>query len=217
MIQALEPVLSADERNRAARFHFERHRNVYIIARSSLRILLGRELERPAAGLTLQYGPKGKPALADRPPVDFNLSHTEGLIVLAITRNCALGVDVERIHPIRDMLDLAARFFCQAETEELAALPAEDRERAFFLCWTRKEAYIKATGDGLSAPLSHFRVTLRPSDPARFVHIGEDSSPLDWKLHNLEVPEGYASAVAYRGEERVIRQSPVIPPESLLT
>jgi 4'-phosphopantetheinyl transferase len=129
---------------------------------------------------------------------------------------CPLGVDVERIRPMRDMLTIAHRFFCSDEAAELAALPEADRERAFFLCWTRKEAYIKATGDGLATPLGEFRVSLKPGEPASFLHLGNDptAAPL-WALHNLWIAEDYAAAIAHAGEPRTIRQSSLMQAELL--
>ena len=101
----------------------------------------------------------------------FNISHSGGLAVFAFTLDCEVGVDVEEIRELKDLAEIAARFFCAEETAELMSLPADQRTAAFFRCWTRKEAYIKAIGDGLSAPLDGFAVTLGRDEPARLIHL----------------------------------------------
>jgi len=211
VIRQLEPVLSAEERERAARFRFERHRNAFVVARGALRVLLARYIGSSSVDVTFVYGPNGKPSLPVS-RVEFNVSHTDGVVVLAFAQDCALGVDIECIRPVDNMMQIARRFFCRGEAQELAALPEEQRERAFFRCWTRKEAYIKATGNGLSTPLSEFRVTLKEGEPARFVHIGnETSAPSEWVLHNLDISSAYAAAIAHRGEPKHVVQSPLLP------
>ena len=215
-IRRLEYVLSAEERERAAQFRFERHRDAFIAARGALRVLLARYLGSSAVDVTFVYGPNGKPSLPDS-RVEFNVSHTDGVAVLAFAQDCALGVDIECIRPIADMMHIARRFFCRGEAQELDALPEAQRERAFFQCWTRKEAYIKATGNGLSTALSEFRVTLKADEPARFVHLGnETSGPPEWVLHNLDISSAYAAAIAHRGGPKPVVQSPLLPAVMLL-
>jgi 4'-phosphopantetheinyl transferase len=198
-------VLTEAERAQAARFHFEHLRRHYTVARGALRLLLGRYLSADPALIALRTGPKGKPFVDA--PLSFNVSHSGDLALLAFTRGPELGIDVEQFRPMPDLLPVARRFFCAEETEELMALPPPARQRAFFACWTRKEAYIKATGNGLHTPLDQFRVTLRPGEAARFVHIANDDAGA-WTLHDVVVPEGYAAAVAYRagGGAREIAQ-----------
>jgi len=112
---------------------------------------------------------------------------------------------------------VATHFFSREESEDLFSLPPDERERAFFLCWTRKEAYVKAVGEGLSIPLDSFQVTLRPGEPARFLHLNHDVSLAQaWTLHNLEVASGYAAALAYRDAPRLVRLQPLIEMEELL-
>jgi len=215
VIRGLESVLSADEKDRAARFRFERHRDAFIVARAGLRVLLARFLGRPAAAVTFVYGPNGKPSLPDS-TLEFNLSHTEGIALFAFSEACALGVDVECIHPIPNMMDIANRFFCRGEAQELAALPEVEREDAFFVCWTRKEAYLKATGSGLSPALNSFQVTLC-GEAARLVHFGNDpAAALECVLHDLHIKHGYAAAIAHRAGSRPVMQSPLLPAAFLL-
>ena len=212
----LESMLASDERDRAARFRFEHLRHSFVVARGALRVLLGRYLNVPPASIQFQYGSKGKPTLGTTPLLEFNISHSGGLAVFAFTANCEIGVDVEQIRQLPDMQNIADRFFSSEEAAELRSLTAEQREHAFYLCWTRKEAYIKAIGDGLSAPLDDFRVTLQLGQPARFVHLGHDlDAAKHWTLCDLQVAPHYAAALAYRDSERPLVVSPVIDPGEL--
>ena len=200
-----QSLLAPDERERAGRFVFDYLRHWYTVSRGALRILLGRYLDTDPAGIRFEYGEKGKPRLAEKSRIRFNASHSGDLAVYAVTLHCDIGVDVERIRPLASLHEIAARFFCAEETTELMALPEEQREAAFFRCWTRKEAYIKAIGDGLSVPLDDFAVSLRPGEPARLVHIGHDpAAAAAWTLQNLEALSGYAAALAYRDVERAV-------------
>ncbi|MGI8990834.1 MAG: 4'-phosphopantetheinyl transferase family protein, partial [Bryobacteraceae bacterium] len=203
-------VLSPDERERAARFRFERLQRSFILTRGALRILLGHYLETSPAGIQFEYGAKGKPHLAAPSRIEFNVSHSGELALFAFTLDCELGVDVEQIRPMPDMRAIAAQFFHEEEAAELMTLPASRREHAFFLCWTRKEAYIKAIGDGLSAPLDGFRVTLRPGEPARFIHLARDTdAAATWTLHDLDLDLQYAAALAYRDSPRPLLPQPL--------
>jgi 4'-phosphopantetheinyl transferase len=162
---------------------------------------------------------KGNPGLpkAEGERLNFNASHSGGLAVFAFTFGCEISVDVEQVRSLSDMQDIVSRFFCLEEAAELISLPAGERERAFFLCWTRKEAYIKAVGDGLSVPLNGFRITVRPDGPARFLHIRNDEIAAEfWALHNLELTPAYAGALAYRDAPRSVLLRPVINAAELL-
>ena len=159
-------LLAPDETARAARFHFDHLQRRFILSRGALRILLGHYLDIAANRIEFRYGSRGKPSLAAPAGIHFNASHSGDVALFAFTLHCEIGVDVEEMRPISDMREIASRFFCAEESTELMALPADERERAFFLCWTRKEAYLKAVGEGLYAPLNDFCVTLRPGEPA---------------------------------------------------
>src|SRR5581483_3578226 len=174
VVARLELALAPDERDRAARFRFDRLRHSFVLARGALRILLGRYLNVSPASIQFTYNSKGKPALAAPTCLNFNASHSGDLTVFAFTAGCEIGVDVEQIRPLPGMQNIANRFFNSKEATELMSLHANQRKRAFFLCWTRKEAYIKAIGEGLSAPLNGFRVTIQPRQPARFIHLAGD-------------------------------------------
>lgn len=198
--------LSDDERARANRFRFERLKMEYTIARGALRYILGFYLSVPPKDIRFHYGPNGKPKLAiPADDIRFNVSHSASVAAYAIARGPEVGIDIEQIRAVPDMLAIAKRFFSVDETSDLESLGPECVERGFFYCWTRKEAYIKARGDGLSLPLSSFRVTLRPFDPPRIVEMGERHWPIHaWTLHNLPLRSEFAAALAYQDTARPV-------------
>lgn len=195
----LSALLTPDEQQRADRFQFPDHRRRFIVGRGALRLLLAAYTGQAATDLRFAYGPKGKPALAGQ-TLAFNLSHSGELALAAVTRTEPLGIDVERLRPLPDAADIAQRFFAADEAATLAAVAPERREAVFFRGWTRKEAYIKAVGDGLSLPLKSFAVTLDPADPVCFRRIGTDpAAAAQWSLYHLEPEAGYIGALAVRG------------------
>ncbi len=200
----LQATLSADEKARADRFRFAKDKNHYTVARGLLRELLGNYLQEAPAGLEFSYGPHGKPSLAGKNAssgISFNLSHSFGLAVYAFARERDLGIDVERVQAESAGDDIARRFFSPREVSDLHALPAEARTEAFFLCWTRKEAYIKALGTGLYTPLDGFSVSLGPGQCAEFL-AGVDSR---WHIATFQPAQGYAAAVVYDGAPGSVR------------
>ena len=205
------PLLADNERERATRFRFDHLRYSFVIRRAVLRCLMGRYLGLNPAEVEFCYGSRGKPSVASEFGIEFNTSHSVGLVVAAFAAGTPLGVDVELIHRMADADDIPKRFFCTEEADELAALALGQRDAAFFSCWTRKEAYLKAIGDGLAAPLDGFRVTVRPGDSARFVHISKESgAAAEWNLEDLRLAHGYKAALAYRGRPRAVRLFPTI-------
>lgn len=197
------PLLSEDERARAARFHFRKDSDFYVATRGMLRSVLARYLRRAPAELRFTYNPFGKPALAPEQGeagLRFNLSHSQGLALLAVACGREVGIDVEWVgHTLADE-EIAARFFSRPEVEALRALPTEARPRAFFNCWTRKEAYIKARGEGLSFPLDQFQVSLRPGEPAALLETAGDAAEARrWSMLELSPGEGYAAALVVEG------------------
>jgi 4'-phosphopantetheinyl transferase len=202
--EQLRRILSPDERARADRFHFEVDRRRGIIGRGYLRLLLGQILDMPANALQFQYDEFGKPGLipAQQGTLQFNLSHSGEQILIAITTSRAVGVDVEQIRTDLDPDGIATQFFSAGEREILASLPEPARYLAFFTCWTRKEAYLKAKGVGLSLPLDQFDVSFLPDDEPRLLATRPD--PLEaqnWRLWALDLPSGYAGALAVSGSE----------------
>ena len=200
---ALLAVLADDERERLARFVFPRLGERYVTARGRLRLLLARYLGVDAAVLRFVYGPRGKPALAEGAHADlrFNLSHSGDLALVAVTRGREVGVDVEADRPDFATEATARRFFSAAEVEAFLALPPASRHEAFFRCWTRKEAYIKALGDGLALPLDSFDVAI--GEAATEILLATRPDPAEarrWRLAALAPGAGYAGAVAVEGQ-----------------
>jgi 4'-phosphopantetheinyl transferase len=203
--------LPEDERRRAGRFLLERDRRRFVMARSALRELLGRYLGAEGRAIRLVEGPHGKPALAARAGaargLEFNVSHSGDLALLAFARGRAVGVDVERAAEGRDLEALAGIAFSPAELSAWRGVPEPERERAFYACWCRKEAILKAVGTGLSLPTTCFTVTLAPGEAPRLVEWRPDpAETARWTLHALPAPGGYEAALAYeRGPARVTR------------
>lgn len=204
LLQHLESTLAEDEKARAARFIFDRDRDHFIAARGILRHLLSRYVECPAGTIKFAYGPQGKPALADpgsKSSVRFNLSHSHGLAVIAVGAGREVGIDVELLRPEFAGEDIAKRYFSAREVRELAQLPVGSRTEAFFRCWTRKEAYIKARGEGLHVPLDSFSVSLSPDRFPELLSADESR----WKIESLvpssEAERRYAAALVAEGKD----------------
>ena len=196
------PLLSADEQARAARFRFDRDRTFYIVARGVLRILLGRYLSLAPEGIAFVYSPYDKPALAAEISrgLSFNVSHSGGVALLVFGYEAVVGIDVEKQRPLPDGSQIARHYFSQHENNIFHSLPAAQQNEAFFNCWTRKEAYIKAIGEGLSCPLDLFDVTLAPGEPARLLRIrGDEQAAAAWSLYSFAPQAGYTAALAAVG------------------
>jgi 4'-phosphopantetheinyl transferase len=203
----LTQLLSAEERARADRFHFEVDRKRCILARGILRLLLGDCLGTPAERLQFRYSEFGKPSLAsESAPVEFNVSHSGDLVLVALGRGRALGVDVERIRIDVATEEIAARYFSVNECRDFATVAPDLRCAAFFACWTRKEAYIKARGDGLSLPLEQFDVAFLPGHAARLIATRHEPGEVHrWTLRGLEAGCGYKAALAVEGADWQMR------------
>ena len=199
--------LDADETARAGRFHFERDRRHYTAARGWLRNLLGRYLDAPPAALRFGYGPHGKPFLAEPAGrgLCFNVSHSHGRALLAFAREREVGVDLEAGARLGDdWPGLVRRVFSAREQAELAALPAALRRTAFLDGWTRKEAYLKATGLGITEGLQSIEVTLAPGQPPRLLRRAAEepsSAALSWTIHDLRTDPQFAAALVTAGED----------------
>jgi 4'-phosphopantetheinyl transferase len=204
----LRGLLSADEEARAGRFHFPKDRERFVACRGALRLLLGRYLSLTPEQLRFQYGASGKPALAGeggRTGLRFNVAHSEGWALIAVTRGREVGVDLERLRGEVATQEIAARYFSPRECESLQALPGSLRAEAFFRCWTRKEAYLKATGAGLGAALGRFAVTLDPAAPAALLeHRDEPDEVSRWSLRELPAVPGFAAALAVENPLRTL-------------
>ena len=203
LVHQLSQLLSHDEQTRAARFHFERDRRRFIVGRGALRIMAGRYLGADPDQLRFRYESHGKPYLSvefNHCGLGFNLAHSNELAVYAFTRGRELGIDVEYIHSLPDAEQIAARFFSAQENVALHTLPESQRLEAFFNCWTRKEAYIKAIGDGLSHPLDQFQVSLSPEEPARLLNVeGSPAEATRWSMASWAPTPGYVAALVVDG------------------
>lgn len=195
--------LAEDERARADRFHFPRDREHFVVARGVLRAILARYLNTEPGRLSFCYSAYGKPALLKEASGDalrFNLSHSHGLALYAVTRDRELGIDVEHLRPHLADRQIAERFFSPGEVAVLLALPQYQQREAFFHCWTRKEAYIKARGEGLSLPLDQFEVSLAPGEPAALLSTHANPSEASrWSMLELTPGPGYVGALAVEG------------------
>ena len=203
-MQRAREILSSDETIRADRFYFQRDRDAFIAARGILRQLLGKYLSRPPAKLAFAVGAYGKPSLRQDSaslPVRFNVSHSQGLALMAFSLGRELGVDVESIRPDVATQEIAERYFAPQEIAELRSLPPALRAEGFFLCWTRKEAYVKALGQGLQIPLKSFHVGLTPSAPERLESADSDR----WLLRSLRPAIGFVGAIVAEGKHWELR------------
>jgi 4'-phosphopantetheinyl transferase len=193
-------VLSPDEIARASRFHFEKDRIHFTRCRSALRDLLAEYLTIPAAEIRFEYLTSGKPQLAAEQnlrALQFNVSHSANVALIAVGSEHRLGVDIEKIRDDVDTTTLAERFFSLRERAGLQALPDHLRVPGFFACWTRKEAFLKATGDGLSFPLEDFSVTTHPDLGPEIEEIkGSADEGKQWFLADLSIVEGFRATVA---------------------
>jgi 4'-phosphopantetheinyl transferase len=197
LVELATVLLGSDERARAQAFLFQRLRDDFTLSRGALRLLLSEQVKMPPATIGFEYGPHGKPALpGGDTSLRFNVSHSGGLLACAIADGCDVGVDVERHRPMDDDESLARRFFSPGECEDLAKADARSRTAAFFDCWTRKEAFVKARGGGLSIPLDSFRVSLTPGAATLLACGGDAGDPRAWTIHPFEPAAGYSGAVA---------------------
>jgi 4'-phosphopantetheinyl transferase len=199
--QELSAVLSDDEKARAARFHFERDRNRFVVGRASLRTILSSYLALVPESIQFSYSEYGKPSISAMPnALRFNLSHSDELGLLAITNRSQIGADIEKIRPEVETDKLAERFFSQNERLALRGMAPADRVAAFYRGWACKEALLKAWGSGLSRPLHTFDVDLQLLNPAALLATRPHSNEANrWSLRILDVKDSYAAAIAIEG------------------
>jgi 4'-phosphopantetheinyl transferase len=198
--------LAGDERARAERYFFEQHRQRFIAGRGFMRAILARYLHQQPDSLRFCYGPNGKPSLAADGVLPFNLSHSEDGGLLAVSRSRELGVDLEQVRPRPNLEELAQRFFAPAEVAALAEVAAAEKDLAFYNCWTRKEAFIKASGEGLARPLDQFTVSLRPGEPARLLAVhGDPQEASRWEIRSLTPWPDFVACVALRARGWALR------------
>ena len=203
----LPQVLSSDEKSRAAAFHFDIDRNRFVVARGCLRIILGLYLKTDPAEIRFIYAAHGKPSIVSplTPALDFNVAHSGGLLLCAITNGCEVGVDLEAIRADFPADQIAARFFSASEVARLRSLPVSEQITGFFNCWTRKEAFLKAKGTGLSLTLDQFDVTLAPDEPAVLLRTEWDSHEATrWVFKSIDLGADFAAALAFEGHDRTL-------------
>jgi len=208
-VEYLLQLLSSDEIARAARYHFAIDYKRFVAARAGLRIILGGYLTLHPRRIIFSYGPQGKPSLASSPNVtatlNFNLAHSGGLALFAVAYGMQIGIDLEEIRAEFTEDNLAERFFSTSEVAQLASLPAEMQPQGFFSCWTRKEAFLKAKGVGLSQALDQFSVTVAHQEPARLLETKWDQNEASrWSLESIDLGPHLAAAVAVQGKPRRI-------------
>jgi Phosphopantetheinyl transferase len=193
----LNDLLSPEEQLRARRFRFDLHRNRFIAGRGQLRLLLSHYTKQEPAKLQFSYGPHGKPKLVGmEPSLQFNLAHSAELALLAVNRTISLGVDLEELHPLDDAPALVARFFSSRENLAFQQLPENQKLTAFFNLWTRKEAWLKATGQGIGYSLDKVEVSFLPDEEARLHSVPENTSASEWQLTSLKPATGFTAALA---------------------
>lgn len=201
--------LSSDERMRAERFHFEKDRNRFIVRHGILRMILGHYLDLDANRLRFHHGENGKPVLNETPgivDIKFNLSHSNGVALFAFARHSDIGVDIEYIRDISEMDLLAERYFSITENDVFRSIPKNQRKEAFFKCWTCKEAFVKALGDGLSWSLGKFDVSMVPGESGKLLRIKDDSKEASqWFIQTFNPTPDYVGSIAVRSRIPKIR------------
>ena len=215
ILETYAATLSPDEMARANKFKFAKHRNRFIAGRGALRAILGQYLSVGPAGLRFAYSANGKPDFAEDfagSGIHFNLAHTADLAMIAITRIGEIGVDVEGVRPVKNVDELVGRFFSPRESELFQKVPDEQKPVAFFNLWTRKEALLKATGEGITRSLSLVEVSFLPGEPARLLAISGDAvKAAQWRLRELSPAAGFTGAIAiYRGTSKIEHRTPNI-------
>ena len=202
-VQQLQQILSGDERIRAERFHFDRDRRRFIVSQGMLRLIIGDYIEMEPSRLQFYSGHRGKPYLVHglgNVPLQFNLTHSKDIALYAFTCTREIGIDVEYLSDMPDAEEIALTTFSSLENKMLQSLPKHQRLEAFFNCWVRKEAYIKAIGNGLYHALDQFDVSLAPGEPTRLLSIeGSAEQASGWFMKSLIPEDGYVAALAVKG------------------
>jgi 4'-phosphopantetheinyl transferase len=207
-IRRFESILSLEEKERAKRFHFESDRVRFVARRAVLRTVLGDCLGRAAGDIAFVHGPQGKPELSpacNPHRLCFNTSHSRGLGVIALAIDRAVGIDVEWVKPLPDYEAIARHHFTEDENIALSNVEPLERLQAFFNCWTRKEAFVKAHGGGLTLPLDSFEVSLAPGRPAGLLSCVEEGQLERWSLRSFDPAPGFVGAVVAAGSAWTIR------------
>lgn len=189
-------LLSSDEQQRADRFYFQKHKDQFIVGRGLLRELIGKYAKVNPRNITFSYNQFGKPGFEQQAELKFNLSHSNGLAIIGFTIQMEIGLDLEKIDPAINVRQIARHFFAANEQKQIQELPADQQAAAFFKCWTSKEAFIKAHGQGLSLPLDQFEVEVIPDQPAAIKAVHWDLKPANtWDILGFVPRESFLAAL----------------------
>jgi 4'-phosphopantetheinyl transferase len=209
-IAKLAPFLSQDEYQRAMRRYRPVDRDRFIVGRGILRKIISAYLALQPGQLRFTYNEYGRPAVSDDQndcALNFNLAHSAELVLYAVTRERVVGIDIEYIHDDFATLEIAEHFFSKDEVAALKSLPADQRTIGFFNCWSRKEAFIKAKGMGVSYPLDRFTVSLAPGEPPALLKVDDDNREVArWKMYELKLGADYAAALIAAGAPITLKQ-----------
>ena len=201
-------MLSDDERERVSRFALEQSRQRYVVTRTTLRKILGEYLNISPSDVQLAYGQYGKPEViqdAKTNHLQFNISHAGDLAVIAIARDFRIGIDLEKLRPIPSIEDMIKRFFSSEEIDSFCVMPVEKRSRAFMRGWTRKEAFVKAVGDGLSFPLDRINIAF-VEDTVGYFYTLDDTQKINlWSFKDISISLDYVASLVMEGHERNIK------------
>jgi 4'-phosphopantetheinyl transferase len=204
--------LDLRERKRAARYRFQLHRHRFIVAHGLLRKLLGCMIDMPAEKIRFRYGKQGKPFLADENKSDdlqFNISHSGGIVLIGLCRRRRVGVDLEVLRYTRDFMGVAERFFSSRETAAIKDLSLADQTLLFYQIWTQKEAYLKGLGCGLTFPLDSFEAPILSEIPAPYISGDQNNIMItDWEIRSLNPISGYIGSVASEGRDWKLKYWP---------
>jgi 4'-phosphopantetheinyl transferase len=205
MLEHLAGTLALVEKKRADAFHFDRDRNRFIVGRGMLRTILGRYLHAQPGVIWFEYGAHGKPLLAGRfarSGLQFNLAHCEDLALLAVARGRVVGIDLERVRAMESAHEMAACFCSPRESAEFQSLSPDQKDEAFFRLWTRKEAWLKASGKGIGQSLEEVEVSFRAGETEHFLHLPKEAGTIatGWHLQELIPTPGFIGALTFPGE-----------------
>ena len=205
----LDPCLDAHDRERAARFRFPEDRARFVLGRSLLRKCLGQYLQQTPETIELSYTDRDRPVLAHDETLQFSLSHTHDLVAVALTADARIGIDLEYVKGTPDLPELAERILSAKELQTFLALSGNDARSAFFRVWTRKEAYLKARGEGIAEALQQISVSLGPEEISSLTDDRDESAAQAWRLFSLPVPTGYLGHVACDKPQKLLQFCPV--------
>ena len=201
--RVVEPFLDERDRRRAERFHFPEDRARFLIGRALLRKIHGDFYSKTSGKIELAYTERGQPYIPQHENSHFSISHTHDLVALALTTRSRVGIDVEYVQPKINLIELAERILSEKDFRAFQSLSEPEKQAAFFRVWTRKEAYLKARGEGISEELEKISVSFARDEVTQVSDEREESVALNWRLHTLPVPAGYAGCLACEAQKQI--------------